>query len=30
MSPFNNVEAMTSGGTIPGISLDLGALIRND
>jgi hypothetical protein len=30
MSPFKNVEAVTSGGTIPGLSLNLGALIRND
>jgi hypothetical protein len=30
MSPFNNVEAMTSGGTILGLSLDLETWIRND
>jgi len=30
MSPFKNVEAMISGGTIPGLSLNLETWIRND
>ncbi len=30
MSPFTNVEAMTSGGTKLGLSLNLEALIRDD
>lgn len=30
MSPFNNVEAMTSGGTKLGLSQNLEGWIRND
>jgi len=30
MSPCKCVEAMTSGGTIPGLSLNLEVWIRND
>jgi hypothetical protein len=30
MSPIKNVEAKTSKGTIPGLSLNLEAWIKND